>query len=89
MFDLMIVTPEKIVYQGQVKAVVIPGTLGFFEVLTNHAPIISSIKQGELRITDANEQRLAYAITGGLFEFSKNKATVLADAIEEKHPKKP
>ena len=81
MYELIIVTLEKIVYQGQVKYISVPGSEGLFEVLMNHAPIIASMTAGELTVLDANNHRLIYTITGGMFEFSRNKATVLVDAL--------
>jgi F-type H+-transporting ATPase subunit epsilon len=86
MYELIIVTLEKIVYQGQVKSIVVPGSEGLFEVLMNHAPIIASMKVGELSILETNNHRLTFTVTGGMFEFSRNKATVLADALTEKAP---
>lgn len=81
MFELIIITLEKTVYQGQVQSVVVPGSEGLFEVLMNHAPIIASMKLGNLSIMEPNNHRINFKVTGGMFEFSRNKATVLADDI--------
>ena len=83
MFELIIVTLEKIAYQGQIKSISVPGSEGLFEVLVNHTPIIASMKSGELSILEANNHRRTFKITGGMFEFSRNKATVLADTLAE------
>ena len=48
MLQLKIVSPEKIVFQGEVESVLVPGTLGSFEILKDHAPIISSLEVGKV-----------------------------------------
>ena len=46
MLTLKIISPERIVYQGMVESVTVPGTLGSFQILNDHAPIISSLEKG-------------------------------------------
>ena len=82
MFHLFLVTPEKIIYDDLIHSIIVPGTIGYFEVLTNHAAIISSLTIGKLIITDKNNVKSLWSISGGLFEFTKNKATLLGDAVE-------
>ena len=48
MLQLKIVSPEKVVFQGEVESVLVPGTLGSFEILKDHAPIISSLEVGKI-----------------------------------------
>ena len=81
---LSIVSPEKIVYSGEVTSITAPGELGYFQVLFNHAALISTLGTGQLKvITDSNEQ-LLFAVSGGVFEVKNNKAILLADSIESK-----
>lgn len=82
MFKLSVITLEKVVFEDDVISVIVPGGDGYFEVLTDHAPIISSIQPGKLVIKDKNSKKSIYAVSGGFFEMVKNKATLLADAIE-------
>ena len=51
MLQLKIVSPEKVVFQGEVESVLVPGTLGSFEILKDHAPIISSLEVGKVEYT--------------------------------------
>ena len=63
MLKLKIVTPERVEYDGEVEQVVVPGTQGQFEILTNHAPIISTLQKGTV-VYDGNE----LPIQGGFVE---------------------
>lgn len=81
-FDLEIITPVKKAYQGKVKAVTVPGTLGSFQVLYNHAPLISTLEVGKIKIIDENGNESFYATSGGMVEVLNNKVLVLADTLE-------
>lgn len=72
MIQLKIVSPEKIVYDGMAESVLVPGTLGQFEILTDHAPIISSLKTGTVDYT-TKDGHFTLEITGGFVEVIKNK----------------
>ena len=84
MFSLTIVTPERILYEGEVRSLVAPGSDGYFGVLSNHAPLISALKPGCLELRDAEDKRSLMAVSGGFIEVSHNKATLLVDAAEFK-----
>ena len=75
---LNIITPEDTLYEGKVKSVQLQGTDGKFQLLNNHAPIISALAKGKIKITDNNDQTIEYEINGGLVEMSKNKIQILA-----------
>ena len=75
---LNIITPENTLYEGEVKSVQLQGTDGKFQLLNNHAPIISALAKGKIKITDNNDQTIEYEINGGLVEMSKNKIQILA-----------
>jgi F-type H+-transporting ATPase subunit epsilon len=75
---LNIITPEDTLYEGEVKSVQVQGTDGKFQLLNNHAPIISALAKGKIKITDNNDQTIEYEINGGLVEMSKNKIQILA-----------
>ena len=74
-FDL--VSPEELVFSGEVEHVVVPGTEGEFGVLAGHAPLIAMLRPGILRILGLNEQRIL--VVSGFAEVSPDGLTVLAD----------
>ena len=76
---LEIITPEKEVFNGEVTSVKFPGTDGGFEILNNHAPIISTLEKGEIRIITNDKNTEKFDINGGVIEMQKNKIIVLAD----------
>lgn len=76
---LEIITPETKVFEGEVKSVLLPGTNGKFEILNNHANIISTLTQGQVRIINKNDQKELFYISGGVIEMQNNKIIVLAD----------
>lgn len=82
MFHLSIATPETVIYDEEVFSVVVPGSLGYMEILTNHAAIISSLRDGSVTVVTKNHEKLSYTISGGFFEFSQNRASLLADSIQ-------
>ncbi len=82
MYRLLVATPEQVIFDGPVQSTILPGSEGFFEVLTNHTPIISLLKRGKLVFRDADNHNHTYMITGGFFEFSKNQGTLLADGVD-------
>ena len=75
MMQLRIVSPEKVEYDGAVESVLVPGTMGQFEILTNHAPIISSLSVGEVVYTAADGKH-TINISGGFVEVQKNKVSL-------------
>lgn len=81
MFNLFITTPEKVIYNGDARSIIAPGSAGYLQILHNHAPIIASLTVGKLTVMD-NEGTKIYALSGGFLEVSKNKAVILADTIE-------
>ena len=87
MYALLIATPEKVVFEGQVISLSAPGGLGYFEVLSQHAPMIRTLTAGQLTVTDANKKKWSWFIEGGLFEVDRNQATLLADSLSLKEEK--
>ena len=76
---LEIITPEKEVFKAEVNSVKFPGTSGDFEVLNNHAPIISTLTNGNIRVITADNTTENFSINGGVIEMQQNKIIVLAD----------
>jgi F-type H+-transporting ATPase subunit epsilon len=77
-----IITPSKSAFKGQVKTITLPGSLGNFQVLFNHAPLMSSLEVGKIKIEDVNDKAFTYATGGGTVEVKGNKILVLADSAE-------
>ena len=78
--NLEILTPEKKLYSGEVYGVQIPGITGSFEVLEKHAPLISALKPGRLKILKDKQNHLAnFDIQAGFVEVLNNKVTVLVE----------
>ena len=78
---LEIVTSEKTVFEGEVDMVTVPGRDGVMGVLANHAPVLSTLKPGELRIKRGNNVE-EYAVGGGFVDIHDNKVIILADSAE-------
>lgn len=81
-YQLEIVTPERLVFSGEVVSLSAPGVEGGFGVLANHTPFMSALEAGVIRLEDALGVEARIAISGGFFEVSKNHAIVLAEAAE-------
>lgn len=80
-FKLIIITTEKTVYDAEVTSIIAPGDLGYLGVLADHAPLITSLKSGNLEITDSHGSKNTMILSGGFMEVLKNTVTILADAI--------
>lgn len=76
---LEIITPDKKLFEGQVKSAVFPGSEGSFGVLNSHAPMIATLKQGTIELTEDSNNKVSFAVKGGVVEVYKNKVTVLAE----------
>ena len=76
---LEIITPEKELYNGTVTSVKVPGSAGEFEVLNNHASIVSSLINGNIRVINDKQEELNFNIKSGVIEMQKNKIVILAE----------
>ncbi|MBI5218081.1 MAG: ATP synthase F1 subunit epsilon [Bacteroidia bacterium] len=74
-----IVTPERKIYEGEIRLVQAPGSDGSFELLQNHAPIISTLQSGTLRMISSNEDEITFDINSGILECMDNKVIILAE----------
>ena len=78
---LQILTPEKVAFDGEAEALLVPGKAGPFEILKDHAPILSSLSAGALRIKVERKESY-FQVSGGFLEFHANQAVVLVDSAE-------
>ncbi len=81
--ELSVISAENKVFEGEVENVLVPGMIGDFLVLLDHAPCISSIRPGFLEYSDGARNKGKYFVSGGIIEVNNNKVSVLVDlAIE-------
>lgn len=81
-FELEIVTPKKTVFKGHVLSVSAPGAMGGFQVLVNHAPLLSSLRVGQIKVVDPEGTESRFATSGGFLEVRQNVVTLLAETAE-------
>jgi F-type H+-transporting ATPase subunit epsilon len=77
-----IITPDKKIYEGDVKSVRVPGKKGSFQVLKDHAPIISTLDAGSVIMVDHEGNEKIIEITGGVIEVKANRIILLADSAK-------
>jgi len=77
---LEIITPDKIVFSGKINMVQVPGSKGSFEVLDYHAPIISTLEKGRIKVVERGTETF-FEISGGVIEVKDNKIIILAESI--------
>jgi F-type H+-transporting ATPase subunit epsilon len=78
-FHFELVSPEKLIFSGEVEAVVVPGTEGEFTVLKDHAPLISTMKPGVVVIDETPARKLRLFVRGGFAEVAPSGVTILAE----------
>jgi F-type H+-transporting ATPase subunit epsilon len=81
MLQLRIVSPEKVEYDGAVESVLVPGTMGQFEILNDHAPIISTLQNGTVEYV-TKEGKISLNILGGFVEVQKNVVSLCVEIAE-------
>lgn len=79
---LEILTPEKKVFEGDVTIATFPGADGSFQIMDNHAPLISLLKEGVVEYKSSKETSKNVTITGGVVEVINNKIILLADGLK-------
>lgn len=79
MLKLKIISPDKVLFTGDVERVIVPGISGRFEVLKNHAPIISILEKGIIAYDTLNGERTEQEISGGFIEVQKNEVSLCVE----------
>ena len=82
---LEIITTDRKIFSGDVISVTAPGTLGEFQVLYNHAPLVSTLDIGIIKIVSTTQNEEVFASSGGILEVRDNKIIILAEAIEKEN----
>lgn len=74
-----IITPDATIFTGEVSLAQFPGKDGSFEILNHHAPLVSVLKKGKIKIVDQDKQTRYFDVAGGIVEVRQNHIIVLAD----------
>ncbi len=82
LLSIEIVTPQSTAYSATAQAITLPGTLGPFQILINHAPIISSLELGIVKIIDEEGLDVFFATTGGFAEVKNNVVSIVVETAE-------
>ena len=77
--QVKILSPEKSIFEGEVHLVQVPGTNGSFEVLNNHAPIVSTLEKGKIKVITSDGEVMYFDIEGGFVKVQNNVINVLID----------
>jgi len=77
-----IITPDKKVFEGDIKSIRVPGKRASFQVLKDHAPIISTLDEGTVIMVDQDDNEKRYQIDGGVIEVKLNKIILLAESVK-------
>jgi F-type H+-transporting ATPase subunit epsilon len=78
-----VLTPEEEIYKGEIKSVKVPGTTGQFQVLQNHAPIVSSLEAGKVYIREEEGAMISFNIEKGFIEVLNNRVSLLVQGISD------
>ena len=80
---LTVLSPSKEIFNGEASSVKVPGTGGYFEILNNHAPIVSALSKGEVRIDQVGGEKLTFQIDTGFVEVLRNEVSLLVTEAAE------
>jgi len=81
--NLVVLSPDKEIFSGAVKSVQVPGEDGGFQVLENHAAIVSSLAKGVVNVVKANGEKLSFKVDGGFVEMLNNEVSLLVSGVKE------
>jgi F-type H+-transporting ATPase subunit epsilon len=82
-FHLEVLTPNRKALDEHVVSIVVPGELGYLGVLANHAPLITTLSSGDLKVTFEGNREKFYQIGGGILKVARNQAVLLTESFEE------
>jgi len=74
-----IITPDQSLYSGDATALTVPGIDGSLGILERHAPLISALKKGQVKVIDGSGKETSFDIDGGVAEVKENKVIILAE----------
>lgn len=86
-FQLDMITPQQTVYSGEVAGMIVPAEEGYMGIMANHAPLLTHVRPGQVKIQKASGETLHFSLNGdGFLEVYKNHAKLLVDAAEPLSP---
>jgi len=81
--NLVVLTPDKEVFQGPITSIKVPGVSGQFEILKGHAPVVSALKEGAVRISKSDGSDYSFSIEKGFIEVLKDEIALLVQGVKE------
>jgi len=81
--NCVVLTPEAELFNSTIKSVKVPGVSGQFEILSNHAPIVSALEEGVIRIVDDSGNSSIFKIQNGFVEVINNEVSLMVTGVEE------
>ena len=81
--EITVLTPDKEVFEGPITSVKVPGISGQFEILKGHAPLVSALGSGEVRLVKQGGDRMTFKIEKGFVEVLRNKVSLLVQGLQE------
>jgi F-type H+-transporting ATPase subunit epsilon len=81
--NLVVLSPDREIFAGSVKSVAVPGASGGFQILENHAPIVSALTKGEVRVVKSNGEKMTFQVEGGFVEMLNNEVSLLVSGVAE------
>ena len=80
--QVVVLSPEKEIFRGSATAVKVPGSGGQFEILKNHAPIVSALSRGTVKVKQENNDTLSIEVEGGFVEVLNNEVSLLVTGVK-------
>ena len=81
--NISVLTPDKEVFKGEITSVKVPGSGGQFQVLKNHAPVVSALSKGNVTIAKTDGSKLVFGIEKGFIEVLNNEISLLVQGVTE------
>ncbi len=81
--NISVLSPDKLIFEGAITSVKVPGVTGQFEVLNNHAPVVSALGEGEVRILKQGGEKMTLKIEKGFIEVLNNEVALLIQGVQE------
>ncbi len=80
--NIEIVTPDETIFEDEISSVRVPGKRGSFQVLKDHAPVVSTLGNGTITVTGTSGEKITFDISGGVVEVRKNKIVLLVESAD-------
>lgn len=77
--QLIVLSPEKELFSGEIKSILLPGIEGKFQILNNHAPLVAALTSGEVEVKKENGEKFSYQIDQGIIEVVDNQVSLLVE----------